>query len=205
MHSGSLHRYRHIPRRTPVDGTRRRRTGYDQEGRPDPRRRPVHYSWLLNDGFIIGEQLNPGAPWQIRSGVHRGGPPDHLDVAGDPRGAVAVELNCAISERPVPIIGDVPVPHPLTGLMGMSALGPGPEHGPDPMAGIRERPTGSTVAVIRGPAPDDRAELPDYLARGGLLVRAQIGLDAARMRQHLAFSGRASKVPRQRLTSKPRE
>ena len=48
--------------------TRRRRCrrGHRQQGREDPGRQQGHlYRWL-RDGFITGEQITPGAPWQIR-------------------------------------------------------------------------------------------------------------------------------------------
>ena len=83
---------------------------------------------------------------------------------------MAVEFGRAIGERPVTVSREVPCPDPSAGFVRMTALCPGPGHGPDPVTGFVERLLGRTVSVVTGPAPNDRATILDYL-RGLMQLR----------------------------------
>ena len=66
LHVGSLRRYRNIPRYTPPVAPP---TGEVVPIRKAAEILGVYTSTIhrwLNDGFIAGEQITPGAPWQIR-------------------------------------------------------------------------------------------------------------------------------------------
>jgi predicted DNA-binding transcriptional regulator AlpA len=66
VHVGSLRRYRNIPRYEPPAESP---TGQVVPIRQAARILGVNTSTIhrwLNDGFIAGEQITPGAPWQIR-------------------------------------------------------------------------------------------------------------------------------------------
>jgi uncharacterized protein YndB with AHSA1/START domain len=86
LHVGSLRRYRNIPRYEPP--------AEPPAGKVVPIRKAAEilgvytstiHRWL-NDGFIAGEQLTPGAPWQIRitdelrSHFVEQAPPDYLPM-----------------------------------------------------------------------------------------------------------------------------
>jgi hypothetical protein len=63
---GSLRRYRGIPRFQPPAEPPSGRTRFDSQGGPDPGNEYSSIHRWLAAAFIAGEQVTPGAPWQIR-------------------------------------------------------------------------------------------------------------------------------------------
>jgi DNA invertase Pin-like site-specific DNA recombinase len=65
-HVGSLRRYRGYPALSTPGGATHRGTGFDSEAAQMLGMNTSSIHRWLADGFIAGEQVTPGAPWQIR-------------------------------------------------------------------------------------------------------------------------------------------
>src|SRR4051812_45100268 len=98
-------------------------------------------------------------------------------MPGDGDIVVSCEPCSAIPEVPTGI--EVFRPKPRRRFGGMSSFRPPPQLGVDVVVGQVERVLGCAVPIIVGPAPDQWAEVSDYLARGGLPMLAQIVADGA--------------------------
>src|SRR3954471_4009849 len=102
-----------------------------------------------------------------------------LAVAGDRDVVLPCEPGFAIREVPVGV--EVSRSDPRRRLYRMSAFGPAPQLRLDMVIHGMERLLRRTMPVIVRPTPDERVELADDLAGGGLPMFAQIVMDGAQM------------------------
>ena len=122
-------------------------------------------------------------------------PPTDLHKARDRGCAVPDQLDPLRMEGPVAIAAEVAAPHPPTGFLGVSALGPLPEHLPLAVIRALEGCTGYAMTVVIGPASDDRGQVFYHPSGGGLLMGVQVGFDLPQMPEHLVLLGLRQQPP----------